>query len=134
MKKAISLLLVFSIVSLPLTLQAQTDEDNDPEPEVTDPCVAAQADARSDTQEILWIADGCLFGCVGVGAAYLGVSYGTKSSSHVPCGKISRIRGPLYLLLPRYTDCYRKEGRWLQTNRAMAGCIVSGLHRKRSAS
>jgi len=107
MKRLISSALLISLIGLPLTLAAQE----------TDPCVQAKVDAERDTEKLLWMAMGCVFGCLGVGAAYV-IETSPEAMSLV--GK-----SPEYVAA--YTDCYKEKGRSIQTNKALVGCLVGTL-------
>ncbi len=107
MKRVISSALLISLIALPLTLAAQE----------ADPCVDAKVDAERNTNKLLWMAMGCVFGCLGVGAAYV-IEASPEAMSLI--GK-----SPEYVAA--YTDCYKEKGRSIQTNKALVGCLVGTL-------
>lgn len=107
MKKLISSTLAILIIAVPLSLAG----------EEANPCVQAKIDAERDTDKLLWTALGCVFGCLGVGAAYV-IEASPEAMSLV--GK-----SPEYVAA--YTDCYKEKGRSIQTNKALVGCLIGTL-------
>ena len=83
-------------------------------PVATDACAQAQMDAQADVNETLWFFAGCLFGVLGVGAAYV----------IEPSPPASRLLGqpPDYVAI--YTDCYKDKAKSIQTSAAIKGCIT----------
>ena len=60
---------------------------------------------------------GCLFGLLGIGAAY----------AIEPSPPASRLIGKSSDYVAIYTDCYKDEGRSIQTKAAVKGCVVGAL-------
>ena len=76
-------------------------------------CFDAKLDVRKDVNTILWLGAGCLFSILGVGAAYV----------IKPSPPASRLLGKSSDYVAAYTNCYRHEGRKLQTRAAAVGCV-----------
>jgi hypothetical protein len=79
--------------------------------------IDANRDARSDVNGALWFGAGCLFGILGVGAAYI----------IEPTPGASRLMGKSSQYVAVYTDEYKRVGKSIQTKQALIGCVVSGL-------
>lgn len=79
--------------------------------------VAAERDARADTNTGLWFLGGCLGGVVGVIVAY----------AVEPAPPATRLLGKSPEYVAFYTDAYREKAKTLQANSALGGCIVNGL-------
>ena len=77
--------------------------------------IAADRDARADTNGFLWFGAGCLFHLLGVGAAYV-----IKPS---PRASVLLGKSPEYVAA--YTDEYRSFASEIQTKYAWMGCISS---------
>lgn len=92
------------LVLAPITANAQ----------LGDPCRDAATDVRRDVSETLWFALGCLFGVFGVGAAYL----------FAPSPHAMDLVGKSSDYVAAYTDCYKEEGRSIQTRKAFSGCLI----------
>ena len=71
-------------------------------------------DAKSDVNGTMWALGGCLFGLLGVGAAYV-------IESNPPT---SRLVGKPSEYVAYYTDCYRDEAKRIKTKSAWGGCIA----------
>ena len=82
--------------------------------ETSDICQRAKLDAQADVNKMLWFGVGCLFGILGLGAAYI----------IEPSPPATRLLGkpPEYVAV--YTDCYRDEGKRVQTKNALVGCLI----------
>ena len=74
--------------------------------------MAAERDAKSDVNAMLWLGAGCLFGPIGIGAAYV----------IVPSPPASRLLGKSNEYVAGYTDMYEDAARSIQVNKAMIGC------------
>ena len=79
-----------------------------------DACSRAKMDAKSDVNGTMWALGGCLFGLLGVGAAYV-------IESNPPT---SRLVGKPSEYVAYYTDCYRDEAKRVKTKNAWYGCII----------
>lgn len=117
MKKILSLLLASTLILIPAAVFAQDNGDIEEKPEDQDPCIQAHLDAERQTSDILWLGAGCLFGCLGLGAAYL----------IEPSPRAMNLVGKSPEYVATYTDCYKDKGRSLQTNKALIGCIAGAL-------
>ena len=82
-----------------------------------DPISASTVAAQANTNKFLWFGAGCLFGLLGVGAAYL-VEPNPPATALV--GKNSN-----YVAL--YTENYKKVAKGIQTKQAIWGCVTSSL-------
>jgi len=109
MKRLVSVSILLSILSLPLLALAQDEEAGDA-------CLQAQLDAQSKVNGTIWLGAGCLFGLLGVGAAYL--------ITPTPSAVALLGKSPDYVAV--YTDCYADEGRSIQTKNAWLGCLLGG--------
>ena len=109
MKRVLIVLAVVVALS-PLGLLAQL-------PVATDACAQAQMDAQADVNETMWFFAGCLFGVLGVGAAYV----------IEPSPPASRLIGqpPDYVAI--YTDCYKDKAKSIQTSASMKGCVLDAV-------
>jgi len=105
-KGILSVLLSVSLVfgSLSMTIAQGTQ----------DACSRAKSDAQADVSGTMWALGGCLFGLIGVGAAYV-------IESNPPA---SRLVGKPREYVAYYTDCYRDEAKRVKTKNAWYGCIV----------
>ena len=105
--------LVFVLMLLALTVPffAQSQDV------VTKACTDAKLDAQKDINTTLWMGAGCLFGLLGIGAAYV----------LEPSPPASRLLGKSSDYVAIYTDCYKDEGRNIQTKAAVKGCVVGAL-------
>ncbi|MCD6531997.1 hypothetical protein J7K99_06115 [bacterium] len=83
----------------------------------TKACTDAKLDAQIDINTTLWMGAGCLFGLLGVGAAYV----------IEPSPPASRLLGKSAEYVAIYTDCYKEEGKSIQTKAALKGCVVGTL-------
>ena len=75
-----------------------------------DACTDAQADIRGGT----WFAVGCLLGCSGWLVAYM----------IEPNPPVTRLLGKTPEYIAAYSDAYKKEGKKIQTGKALTGCLV----------
>jgi len=107
MKKSLCVLILLSLLTLPVVTLAE---------EAGDACPQAQIDAERNVNGILWFGAGCLFTLLGVGAAYL------IEPSPSAIGLLGK--SPEYVAV--YTDCYKDQGRSIQTKNAWLGCLVGG--------
>lgn len=80
-----------------------------------DACTQATMDAKNDTQGALWFGAGCLFGLLGLGAAYV----------IEPSPSAMKLMGKDAEYVAIYTDCYKDAGKGIQTSKALTGCLVS---------
>ena len=106
MKKVLVLLAVVTAL-LPLGLLAQL-------PVATDACMQAQMDAQAEVNGTLWFFAGCLFGVLGVGAAYV----------IEPSPPATRLVGQPSDYVAVYSDCYKSKGKSIQTSAAIKGCVL----------
>ena len=79
-----------------------------------DACSRAKSDAKADVSKNMWMLGGCLFGIIGVGAAYI-----VESSPPA-----SRLVGKPNEYVSYYTDCYKDEAKRIKTKSAWGGCIA----------
>ena len=79
--------------------------------------IAADRDARANTNGALWFGAGCIFGLFGVGAAYV---IEPSPSAQVLLGK-----SPKYVAA--YTSEYKSVGKSIRTKNALTGCVVGGV-------
>ncbi|MCK4544124.1 hypothetical protein KAU43_01170 [candidate division WOR-3 bacterium] len=79
--------------------------------------IDAHRDANADVNGALWFGAGCLFGILGVGAAYI----------IEPTPGASRLIGKSSQYVAVYTDEYKRVGKSIQTKQAVIGCVVSSL-------
>lgn len=105
MKKVVSTLIIFLMIAVPIIVLAE---------DAGDACLQAQMDAERNVSGPLWFGAGCLFGILGVGAAYL------IEPSPSAMGLLGK--SPEYVAA--YTDCYKDKGRSVQTKNAWIGCLV----------
>ncbi len=105
MKKVVSTLIILSLIAGPVIVLAQ---------DAGDACLQAQMDAERDVTGPLWFGAGCLFGILGVGAAYL---IEPSPSAMSLLGK-----SPEYVAV--YTNCYKNKGSSIQTKNAWTGCLI----------
>ena len=80
-------------------------------------CTDAKLDAQEDIDAKLWIGAGCLFGLLGVGAAYI----------IKPSPPMSRLLGKSPDYVAVYTACYKDEGKKIQVKSAVKGCMLGML-------
>ena len=108
--KRVFIVLAVIVALSPLGLLAQL-------PVATDACAQAQMDAQADVNETMWFFAGCLFGVLGVGAAYV----------IEPSPPASRLLGqpPDYVAI--YTDCYKDKAKSIQTSAAIKGCVLGSV-------
>ncbi len=109
MKRVLIVLAVIVALS-PLGLLAQL-------PVATDACMQAQMDAQADVNGTMWFFGGCIFGLVGLGAAYV----------IEPSPPTTRLLGQPPDYVAMYTDCYKEAGKSIQTSNAMKGCVLNFL-------
>lgn len=107
MKKILSIILVTSVFLVPMGALAAEG----------DPCSDAGRDARREVSGTLWFTLGCLFGVFGVGAAYV----------FAPSPQVMNLVGKSADYVAAYTDCYKEQGRSLQTKKAFNGCLIWSL-------
>ncbi|MCK4396557.1 hypothetical protein KAW96_08195 [candidate division WOR-3 bacterium] len=105
LKKSTSLFLAVVILALPLLIDAQ---------ETANAVAQAQVDAANDVNSTLWMGAGCLFGILGVGAAYV----------IEPSPKAARLLGKSPEYVAAYTDAYKQKAKSVQTSNAWIGCLV----------
>lgn len=105
MKKFLSLLVLGLVLAAPSVALAQ---------ETTDPCVQGRIDAEREVDTPLWFAAGCLFGILGIGAAYV------LEPSPSAMGLVGKSAD--YVAV--YTECYQDKGRSEQTRKAFLGCLA----------
>ncbi len=103
MKKALSIILIHLILLVPILAQQPGDA-----------CAQAKADATMEVNSTVWFGAGCLFGLLGLGAAYV---IEPEPSATSLLGK-----SPDYVA--HYTDCYKESGKNIQTKKAMNGCLI----------
>jgi hypothetical protein len=105
LKKLTCTFLMLSIIAIPVAMNAE---------DAVEACTQAKADVEREVSSALWLFAGCLFGVLGVGAAYL---IEPSPSAMSLLGK-----SPEYAAA--YTDCYKEQGRKIQLNKAATGCLV----------
>jgi len=108
MKRAV---VILALLVLVVPFFAQSDDVT------TKACTDAKLDAQKDINTTLWMGAGCLFGLLGVGAAYV----------IEPSPPASRLLGKPSDYVAIYTDCYKEEGKSIQTKAAVKGCIIGAL-------
>ena len=109
-KYIILLFLSFLLVILPMTrLFANSD--------ITNPSNDATSDAQRDVNSILWGAGGCLFGLIGVAAAYI----------IDPLPPATRLIGKESTYTAIYTDTYRSAVKSIRGKAAITGCLISSV-------
>ncbi|MBN2379233.1 hypothetical protein JXM67_05470 [candidate division WOR-3 bacterium] len=101
------LLVVLSVVPA-ITLAQETESD---------PCLEAKYDARQDVKSWQWIAVGCVFNLLGVGAAYL----------LKPTPPPDRLLGKSSDYVESYTECFMKAARKVRGGYAWIGCGAAGV-------
>ena len=79
--------------------------------------MAGSTAARTDTNGTAWLAIGCLFGCLGVGAAYV----------LEPNPPTTALLGKSPEYVAAYTDSYRQTAKRKRTSKAWTGCVVGTL-------
>jgi len=77
-------------------------------------CAQAQMDAKTDVNSNLWFGAGCLFGLLGIGAAYV----------IEPNPPATRMLGKTPEYVAQYSDCYKTEAKSIQTKKATNGCLL----------
>ncbi|MCD6578285.1 hypothetical protein J7L48_02280 [bacterium] len=82
-----------------------------------DPISASTVSAQANTNKMMWFGAGCLFGLLGVGAAYL-IEPTPPATSLI--GKNSN-----YVAI--YTENYKKVGKSIQGKQAIWGCVAESL-------
>ena len=102
---------ILALLALVVPFFAQSDDVT------TEACTDAKLDAQRDINTTLWMGAGCLFGLLGVGAAYV----------IEPSPPASRLLGKPSDYVAIYTDCYKDEGKSIQTKAAVKGCVVGAL-------
>lgn len=103
-KKFTSLFLAVMMFVFPIVVNAQA---------TADAIAQAQVDASSDVNGMLWMGAGCLFGILGVGAAYI----------IEPSPKATRLLGKSPEYVAAYTDAYKNKAKSVQTSNAWIGCL-----------
>jgi len=108
-KRAFVVLLVAMLLITPVLVNASDSASS--------AIVAADRDARANTSGGLWFAAGCLFGPLGVGAAYI----------MEPSPKASSLLGKSPEYVAAYTEEYKSVGKSIQTKNALTGCVVGAV-------
>jgi hypothetical protein len=103
MKKVICITLAYLMLLVPIIAQQQTDA-----------CMQASIDAENKIDGNLWFGAGCLFGLLGLGAAYV----------IEPSPSAIKLMGKDAEYVAIYTDCYKEAGKNIQTSKAMYGCLI----------
>uniref|UniRef100_A0A7C2PLG9 Uncharacterized protein n=1 Tax=candidate division WOR-3 bacterium TaxID=2052148 RepID=A0A7C2PLG9_UNCW3 len=111
LKYVITGIMAFGFIANPIVLNAAQSE------EIANACRQAEFDAQRDVNGTLWLGAGCLFGLLGVGAAYI----------FEPSPPASRLLGKSPEYVASYTDCYKAAAKKIQTNNAIKGCVISGV-------
>jgi len=106
LKLILIITLIMSLVSLPVFVYSQTGA-----------VAQAKIDANKHVSKFLWFGAGCLFGLIGVGAAYL----------IAPNPPASALLGKDADWVTLYTDAYRSEGKRIQGKYAIYGCLTNAL-------
>jgi len=105
-KRFITILLAFVMLVSPVILNASQDASS--------AIIAADKDVKTNTNGLLWLGAGCMFGLLGVGAAYI----------MEPSPKASSLLGKSPEYVAAYTDEYKLRGRTIQTRYAWAGTFI----------
>ena len=103
MKKVICITLAYLMLMVPIIAQQQSDA-----------CRQASIDAENRIDGNLWFGAGCLFGLLGLGAAYV----------IEPSPSATKLLGKNANYVAVYTDCYKEAGKNIQTSKAMKGCLI----------
>ncbi len=82
-----------------------------------DPISASTVSAQANTNKFMWFGAGCLFGLLGIGAAYL----------VEPNPPATALVGKNANYVATYTQNYKKIAKGIQTKEAIWGCVTSGL-------
>lgn len=85
-------------------------------------CEQAKADAKEDIDGTLWFAGTCLAAGISYGSLALmivGAAYLMEPSP--PASKLIN-KSPEYIVY--YKDCYKEEGKSIQTSNAIKGCLL----------
>lgn len=77
-------------------------------------CEAAETRASQDVNGTIWFLGGCLFGLLGLGAAYI----------IEPSPPASALVGQDEVYVAEYTDCYTDAGQGIQKKQALTGCLI----------
>ncbi len=109
LKRSIVILLAVVLLVTPILMNADDSTSS--------AIIAADRDAKANTSGALWFGAGCLFGLLGVGAAYI---IEPSPSAQVLLGK-----SPEYVAA--YTSEYKSVGRSIQTKNALTGCVVGAV-------
>ena len=104
MKKILCVALTYLMLMVPIIAQQQH----------TDACMQATMDAENQIDGALWFGGGCLFGLLGLGAAYV----------IEPSPSATKLLGKDANYVAIYTDCYKEAGKNIQTSKAMKGCLI----------
>lgn len=107
-KRVFVVLLVAMLLVTPILVNAD---------DASSAIVAADRNAKANTSGALWFGAGCLFGLLGVGAAYI---MEPSPSSSALLGK-----SPSYV--SAYTEEYKSVGKSIQTKNALTGCVVGAV-------
>jgi|GEM_PF-790883 len=75
---------------------------------------AGEQAARASVNGTLWLAAGCLFGVLGLVAAYV----------YEPTPPATELLGKSAEYVTAYTEAYKQTAKSIQTNKALAGCAV----------
>jgi hypothetical protein len=111
LKYVLTGVIALGFIANPVALNAAESE------ELANACKQAEFDAQRDVNGALWVAAGFFGGIFGVAAAYL----------IEPTPPASRLIGKSSEYIQAYTDCYTSKAKSIQTNKAITGCVVSGL-------
>ncbi|MCK5599807.1 hypothetical protein KAI78_09305 [bacterium] len=82
-----------------------------------DPITASAIAAATHVNKMMWWGAGCLFGILGVGAAYL----------IEPSPPATMLMGKDANYAAIFTENYKNTGKSIQTKYALYGCLVEGL-------
>ena len=110
LKKTLSISLIVALLVPYSTVLAQQETETKEE----DPCLQAAIDAKRDINAPLWFGAGCLFGVFGVGASYV----------VEPSPSAVRLMGKSPEYAAMYTDCYKMDGKKIQQQRSLYGCLT----------
>lgn len=113
LRKSVALTVAISIFAMPLLAQKlpiRTEGEG-----TSEATRRGEMDAERDVSSTMWMAAGCCFGLLGVGAAYL----------LEPTPSMSRVAGKSEEYRMAYTDAYKAAGKSKQTSAAIKGCVAA---------
>ncbi len=106
----ISLGIILSLNVYPERIYAQ---------ELADACVQAKMDAQADVNETMWFVIGCLLG--------FPIGWPILPMVIEPSPPATRLIGKSPEYVATYTQCFKEEGKRIQQNQALMGCIIGSV-------